>query len=351
MTIEQDMTLQPFSDGLPANIFTLTNQHGSSIAIMDIGATWLSCKIQMQDGLREVLLGIDSMQKHLAQQAYFGATVGRYANRIKGGKFTNAGQCFHTARNEGENTLHGGIEGFDKRRWQVIHQDNNKITFSLFSKDGDQGFPGNLSVNVSYHFSEQNEVTIDYSAVVDKCCPVNLTNHAYFNLMGDQSGLDCLSHSLQIHADRYLPTNHNGIPLGELQFVTNSSFDFLQKKAIQQDFLTDVQQKNQLGYDHAFILKEGYQDAKKVAVTLTAPDASLQLQVKTNKPAMQLYTGNFLLGTPGRATRVYENNAGIALETQYLPDAPNNPQWPQPTSFLQADKKYQSTTCYCFRVL
>ena len=351
MYSEQEMNSQPFSDGLPEKIFTLTNKHGSSISIMDVGATWLSCQIQMQDELREVLLGVDSMAKHLSQEVYLGATVGRYANRIKEGKFEFNGQSFQTSINQTGNTLHGGIEGFDKRRWKVIQQENDKITFSLCSEDGDQGFPGNLIVSVSYHFNDQNEVAIEYNATVDKPCPVNLTNHAYFNLMGDEAQESCLTHFLKINADRYLPTDDKGIPQGDLESVHGSSFDFRKHKVINQDFLSEEQQQNKSGYDHSFLLNEEYPNEKKVALTLTAPDMSLQLQVCTNKPAIHVYTGNFLQGTPGRGKYVYENNAGIALETQYLPDSPNNLLWPQPTPFLQPGQTYQSITQYCFNVL
>lgn len=351
MHIEQEMKLQPFSDGLPAKIFTLTNQQGSSISVMDIGATWLSCKIQMQDELREVLLGVDSMQKHLTQGVYLGATVGRYANRIKQGKFEINGQPFQISINQAGNALHGGLEGFDKRRWQVVQKAQNKITFSLISKDGDQGFPGNLSVMVSYHFNDQNEVAIEYSGITDKTCPVSLTNHAYFNLLGAEKGENCLTHLLQINADSYLPSDDKGIPLGALQSVQASSFDFRREKSIKQDFLSDAQQQTQSGYDHSFLLNDDYQDGKNVALTLTAPDHSLKLYVSTSKPAVHVYTGNFLEGTTGRELKKYDNNAGIALETQYLPDSPNNAQWPQPCCYLQPDQTYQSITCYRFNPL
>lgn len=351
MKLTDEMQQTPFVDGLPANIFILSNAQGSSISVMDVGATWLSCKIQMQEELREVLLGVNSMQKHLQQQAYLGATVGRYANRIKDGQFLINGQLFQTSTNQAGNTLHGGVEGFDKRRWQVIEQLKDKITFSLLSVHGDQGFPGELLSYVTYQFDDDNQVSIEYRAMVDKTCPVNFTNHAYFNLMGENSGGDCLGHSLQINALQYLPNDKDGIPLGELQSVVNSSFDFVQQKTIQQDFLTDQQQKDQAGYDHAFLLDKDHQDAQKVALTLTAPDNSLQLQLRTDKPAVHVYTGNFLKGVPSRGINNYEKHAGIALETQYLPDSPNNSQWPQASVYLKPEQSYHAITHYCFKVL
>lgn len=352
MSIEQKMQLTPFSDGVLANIFTLTNRHGSSISIMDIGATWLSCQIQMKGELREVLLGVDSMQKHLEQDVYLGGTIGRVANRIKNGRFDIDGQSVQVSTNEANNSLHGGVDGFDKRRWDVAEKLSDKITFSLTSADGDQGFPGLLLASVSYQFNDDNEVCIEYHASVDKTCPVNLTNHAYFNLLGAEQGQDCLSHFLQINAEQYLPSDKAGIPFNDLQPVSGSSFDFRQEKVIEQDFLSDQQQLDKSGYDHSFFLNNTHQDSNKPALTLTAPDRSLQLQVSTNKPALHLYTGNFLAGTPGRSSTIYKTNSGIALETQFLPDSPNHLAWSQGSSvFLLPEQKYQFMTLYAFNVL
>ena len=351
MSIEQKIHSQPFTDGLPAKVFTLTNRHGSSISVMDVGATWLSCKIKMHNELREVLLGVDSMQKHLEQKVYLGATIGRFANRINKGQFDINGQHFQVTTNQAGNMLHGGVDGFDKRRWQVEDQTHSKIVFSLLSKDGDQGFPGNLSVKVSYHFNDHNEVTIEYSASIDKACPVNLTNHAYFNLLGTEKDQDCLSHLLQVNADYYLPTDHQGIPLNDPQPVNDNSFDFRQEKPIKQDFLSEKQQLTQCGYDHAFLLNENSQNTVMPAVILTAPDHSLQLQVRTNKPAIQVYTGNFLQDTPGRDNIIYKDHSGVALETQFLPDSPNHRDWPQMSSLLLPEQIYQFKTQYYFNVL
>jgi aldose 1-epimerase len=355
MCIEQKMQQQPFTDRLPAKIFTLTNRQGSSISVMDVGATWLSCKIQLANELREVLLGVDSMSKHLEQTVYLGATVGRFANRIKDGRFNIEGQTFQTSTNQSGNLLHGGIEGFDKRRWEVCSLSTNKVTFSLFSEDGDQGFPGNLSVTVSYQLDEDNQVTVEYNAKTDKACPLNLTNHAYFNLLGSESGENCLSHVLQVNADYYLPSDELGIPLSELKPVAQTSFDFLNAKVIKKDFLSELQQQNKSGYDHSFLLVEqskmngGFPSNQPIAAILKAPDDSLQLNVLTDMPAIHIYTGNFLQGTPGRDKSIYSNYAGIALETQFLPDSPNHPGWPQPSVLLKPDNIFHSVTRYCFK--
>ncbi|WP_415230979.1 galactose-1-epimerase [Psychromonas sp.] len=350
MSLLQKMTQTDFSDGQKAKIFTLTNKHGSTISVMDIGATWLSCKIQLATELREVLLGVDSMEKQLAQSAYMGATVGRYANRIHRGQFGINGLNYQLDTNQNGNTLHGGSEGFDKRRWQVAQQENNKITFALFSADGDQGFPGNLTVSVSYQFDDDNEVAIEYLASCDKACPVNLTNHAYFNLSGAESGENCFAHSLQINAQQYLPTDAQGIPLGALATVKGTGFDFLTGKKVGRDFMLDADQKLAGGYDHCFLIDPQCSDGKQAVAQLVSPDNALSMLVSTSAPAVQLYTGNFLDGNPSRKNTPYNNHAGLALETQLLPDSPNHPEWPQASCVLQPGQTYQSHSCYKFQI-
>jgi aldose 1-epimerase len=350
MNISQSMTQTNFHDGQKAKIFTLTNEQGSSISLMDIGATWISCKIQLESEKREVLLGVDSLAKHLKQEAYLGATVGRYANRIGHGKFAIAGQQYQLDQNQGENTLHGGTDAFDKRRWQVLEEKSDQITFQLFSDDGDQGFPGNLTASVSYRFSDDNEVVIAYSASTDKACPVNFTNHAYFNLLGAESNETCLQHSLQINADKYVPTDAVAIPLGELKNVANTGFDFLTKKIINQDFMSDQDQKLLSGYDHSYLINADKQDGKQIAASLCSPDNALEMHLLTTKPGVQFYTGNFLADCPSRGEHAYKINAGVALETQFLPDSPNHPEWPQESCILQPGQVYQSKTIYKFEV-
>lgn len=350
MNISQSMIQTNFHDGQKAKVFTLTNKQGSSISLMDIGATWISCKIQLESEKREVLLGVNSLAKHLKQEAYLGATVGRYANRIAQGKFAIEGQQFQLDKNQGENTLHGGSGAFDKRRWQVLDEKTDQITFQLVSVDGEQGFPGNLTATVSYLFSDDNEVLIEYSASTDKACPVNFTNHAYFNLLGAESGETCLQHSLQINADKYVPTDEFAIPLGHLQSVENTGFDFSTEKVINQDFMLDQDQKLLSGYDHAYLINADKQDGKQVAACLCSPDNALEMQLRTTKPGLQFYTGNFLTNCPSRSEDAYKTNAGVALETQFLPDSPNHPEWPQASCILQAGEMYQSQTSYQFQV-
>ncbi|MEH6452076.1 MAG: galactose-1-epimerase [Psychromonas sp.] len=350
MNISQSMTEAHFHDGEPAKIFTLSNKNGSNITLMDIGATWISCQIQLEDETREVLLGVDSLAKHLAQQAYLGATVGRYANRIKHGKFSIEADQFQLDLNQGENTLHGGNGAFDKRRWQVLEEKPNQIIFQLFSADGEQGFPGNLTATVSYSFTDDNEVVIEYAATTDKACPVNFTNHAYFNLLGAESGENCLQHSLQLAAEQYVPTDEFAIPLGPLKRVENTGFDFLTTKMMKQHFMLDHDQKLLSGYDHAYLINADSRDGEKPVASLYSPDQRLEMQLRTTKPGVQVYTGNFLAGCPSRGVNTYSVNAGIALETQFLPDSPNHPEWPQPTCILYPDQTYHSKTSYKFVV-
>lgn len=344
--IHQTMTQEVAFDGRPAKIFTLVNANGMSVSFMDIGATWLSCQVMVEGKAREVLLGVSSMAQHRQQSAYLGATVGRYANRIKSGKFSYQDQEYQLQPNQAGNCLHGGPDGFDKRRWNVELSEPKVLVFSLLSEHGDQGFPGNLMVQVRYELSEDNEVTVRYSGTIDKACPVNLTNHAYFNLMGAEAGHDCLKHQLLINAAYYLPTDDKGIPQEELRSVTNTSFNFAISKTIGQDFMIDEDQKRASGYDHSFLLTDECRDGAVIAARAISPDGKLTLEVATTKPAIQLYTGNFLAGCPNRSGREYSNWAGFALETQFLPDSPNHPEWGQPSCILLPKQSYQHRTVY-----
>lgn len=226
------MTAQVAYDGQPAKLIELTNRRGMRVVVMDIGATWLSCTLPMGDESREVLLGVSSMDDFVRQGSYLGATVGRYANRIARGELKIGTQTYALSVNQAGNTLHCGVVGFDRRRWQITQQSAQHVTFQLLSADGEQGFPGNLHVAVTYRLDEQGGVNIDYQATTDRATAVNLTNHAYFNLNGAEQGSDCLNHQLWIDAKQFLPTDASGIPLGELQSVLGSGFDFTQPKRV-----------------------------------------------------------------------------------------------------------------------
>ncbi|CAK9884491.1 MAG: Aldose 1-epimerase [Candidatus Erwinia impunctatus] len=240
-------------DGHPWNITTLINASGMRVTFMDWGATWLSARIPMKDGsVREALLGCDTPADYLCQQAYLGATVGRYANRIANAILPASPHhpMIKLVANQGEHQLHGGPKGFHARRWKIEHHDDSEVIYSLFSPDGDQGFPGNLRVTLRYRLEDDNTLSIQYQAAVDQHCPVSLTNHAYFNL--DQQHNDSRQHQLKIIAEHYLPVDSEGIPVDGLKSVAGSSFDFRQAKSIAQDFLAYDDQRNVKGYDHAF---------------------------------------------------------------------------------------------------
>lgn len=342
------MTQQAAFDGVPANVVELKNNTGMSVTFMDIGATWLSCRLPLACGeLREVLLGVATMRSFIEQPCYMGVTVGRYANRIANGLFEVNGEVFQVSTNQAENSLHGGKEGFDKRRWKIESHSNQQVTFSLLSEDGDQGFPGNLQVQVTYTLTDDNHVSIAYFAKTDKATPVNLTNHAYFNLLGAEADLDCRSHRLTIYASQYLPTTDVGIPLGELQDVKGTGFDFRSEKPVSEHFLQDEQQIAAKGYDHSYLF-DAHRDVSKPVALVVSPDEKVHLSVVTNKPAMQLYTGNWLAGAPNRCGGEYNDYAGLALETQFLPDSPNHAEWAQPSCILEPEQEYRFCTTYQF---
>lgn len=329
-------------DGQPWRITTLRNSSGTVMTFMDWGATWLSARIPMRDGsVREALLGCATPSDYVHQTAYLGATVGRYANRIAGAKIQHAGHTISLSANQGEHQLHGGPDAFNNRRWQIVNQSENEVVYRLNSPDGDQGFPGTLIVTLRYQLNDKNTLTISYHAEIDRPCPVNLTNHAYFNL--DATHGDARQHRLQINAERYLPVDSEGIPRAPLADVAGTGFDFRQAKTVAQDFLQDPDQKRVKGYDHAFLLNEG---TVQPAATLWSADGLLSLQVFTSAPALQFYTGNYLEGTPAREQGVYTAFQGIALESEFLPDSPNHPEWPQPDCWLKPGESYQSVTRY-----
>lgn len=345
--LEQTMTQTPSFDGHAANLIHLINVNGMTASFMDIGATWLSCTLPVNAEQREVLLRSPNMAEHMRQDAYFGAIVGRFANRISKGQFELEGKQYQLDINNGENSLHGGLDGFDKRRWKVAEHSAQHVVFTLHSPDGDQGYPGNLDVKVTYTLTDENELAIAYEATTNKASPVNLTNHAYFNLAGEASSAKSLDHILQLHAAHYLPTDAGLIPTGEQKPVSGTSFDFTQPKLIDKDFLSEPDQKTAGGYDHAFVFNPEMVDGESVAAVLIAPHEDVVMKVKTTKPAIQFYSGNFLSGTPG-ASKTYERYDGLALEAQFFPDGPNKSEWGCNNGVLSAGDCYRHQTVYQF---
>jgi len=330
-------------DCMPWSITTLRNAGGMVATFMDWGATWLSARVPMRDEtVREALLGCATPSDYLHQSAWLGATVGRYANRIANSTISANGEIYQLVANQGAHQLHGGPQGFSHRRWQIVRQAEQEVEYQLNSVDGDQGYPGNLLVTLRYRLEDDNTLLISYQATVDKACPVNLTNHAYFNL--DAQHGDARHHRLQLHAGYYLPVNSEGIPHAGLHAVDGTSFDFRQSKTIALDFLQDEDQRVVKGYDHAFLLSNRAES--QPAAELWSTDGLLQLSVFTSAPALQFYSGNYLAGTPSRNQGVYTACQGIALESGFLPDSPNHPEWPQPDCWLQPGESYQSATRY-----
>lgn len=330
-------------DGLPFNLFTLQNAQGMRAQFTDWGATWTSCCVPVNGELREVLLGC-KLEEYPIQQAYLGVSVGRYANRIANAQFTLNDKTVTLTANQGKHQLHGGVNGFDKHRWALEKCGENFVCFSLHSVDGDQGFPGNVDMTVTYTLTEENSVKIEYAGKSDQDTPLNLTNHAYFNLNDAQYGKDVREHLLQLNADYFLPVDSEGIPNAPLKAVDGTSFDFRREKSIGADFLKEEQQLTK-GYDHSFLLSG---EPQKTAAILTALDRSLRLEISTSQRALQVYTGNYLGGTPNRNGGEYADYAGVALETQALPDTPNHPEWQYYGGITKAMEAYCHWTKFKF---
>ncbi|HWY53363.1 MAG TPA: aldose epimerase family protein [Terriglobales bacterium] len=332
-------------DGQQTDLYILTNKHGMEAAITNYGGTVVSLKVPDRKGkIDDVVLGYDKLEDYAAGKAYFGAIVGRYANRIAHAKFTLEGVTYTLSKNDGDNHLHGG---FNKRVWtakDVSSSAGQSLELTYLSKDGEEGFPGNLSVKVVYTLTDQNELKIDYSATTDKDTVINLTNHCYFNLAGQGNG-DILQHQLMILGDRFTPVDASLIPTGELRSVKGTPFDFTTATAIgariDQD---DPELKLGRGYDHNWVLNSG----KTVALAAQAyePHSGRVLEVSTTEPGIQFYTGNFLDGIRGKEGKVYNRRYAFCLETQHFPDSPNHPDFP--STVLKPENPYRSTTVYKF---
>jgi len=334
-------------DGQPTDLYILTNKNGMEAAITSYGGTVVSLKVPDRNGkIDDVVLGYDKLEDYAAGKAYFGATVGRYANRIAHAKFTLDGVTYTLPKNDGDNHLHGV---FNKRVWDakdVSGRDGQALELTYVSKDGEDGYPGNLSVKVVYTLTEQNELKIDYSATTDKDTVLNLTNHCYFNLSGQGNG-DILQTQLMIRADRFTPVDATLIPTGELRSVKGTPFDFTTSTVIgariEQD---DEQLKLGKGYDHNWVLNNATPGSLLAAAQAYDPHSGRLLEVSTTEPGLQLYTGNFLDGIRGKGGKVYNRRNAFCLETQHFPDSPNHPQFP--STVLKPGQHFQSTTVYKF---
>jgi len=337
-------------DGQPVESFTLTNAHGIELRAISYGGIIVSLRVPDRDGrLDDVVLGHDALEGYLAKPAYFGALIGRYGNRIAGGRFTLDGRTYPLATNNGPNHLHGGGRGFDKRTWKAEPFERPGaagVVFTRTSPDGEEGYPGNLEVRVTYALTDHDEVSFEYFATTDKPTVVNLTQHSYFNLAGDGKR-DVLGHELTIHADRFTPVDKTLIPTGVLAPVEGTPFDFRKPTAIGLRIGADDEQiRNGGGYDHNFVLNRRGEGLTPTA-RVFEPTTGRTLDIATTEPGVQFYSGNFLDGSiTGKGGHVYRQRYGFCLETQHFPDSPNQSRFP--STVLRPGQEYRSKTVLTF---
>ncbi len=336
-------------DNKKVSLYTISNNKGMHAQLTNYGARVASLIVPDKEGNPvDVVIGMSSVEDYKnSTEAYFGATIGRYGNRLAQGKFTLNGQEYSVPLNNGENALHGGIKGFQDVVWEVVSADENSIVFSYLSPDMEEGFPGNLDVKVRYTLTDDNELKIDYEATTDKTTVINLTNHAFFNLNGEGSG-DILNHRLQIYADRFIPVNESLIPTGELAPVEGTPFDFQQPKTIGQDIETENQQLEYgRGYDHTYVLSGKEGNGMTHAATAWGNQSGIVMDVYTEEPGMQLYSGNFMEGKNEMKTGSTDDfRTAFCLETQHFPDSPNQPDFP--STVLEPGDTYSTSTTYQF---
>ena len=331
-------------DGQTVELYALRNSKGAEARIMNYGGVLVSLKVPDRTGaFGDVVAGLDSFQDYLKPPPYFGAIIGRYGNRIGNARFTLNGVEYNLSKNDGQNSLHGGARGFDKRLWQATPLSPQNIELKYRSADGEEGYPGNLNVTVKYTLTDANELRIDYSAVTDKDTVVNLTNHSYFNLAGEG---DVLAHEVMINADRFTPVDKGLIPTGELKDVTGTPFDFRAATPIGKRIEQNDQQLSFAGgYDHNWALNRSG-NGLETAAKVSDPKSGRVMEVLTTQPGLQFYTGNFLDGTLKGKGRTYTRRSAFCMETQHFPDSPNKPGFP--STVLRPGSVYESTTVYRF---
>ncbi len=335
--------------GENVDLYTLRNSKGVEAKITNYGGILVSLKVPDRNGkFDDVVLGFNDLESYLTKNdPYMGALIGRYGNRIAKGRFTLNGVEYKLAVNNGEKHLHGGIKGFDKVIWtghEMKTPAGPAVVLTYLSKDGEEGYPGNLNVRVVYTLTNNNELKIDYSATTDKDTVTNLTHHSYFNLAGEGNG-DILSHIVTINANRFVPTDAGSIPTGELKSVAGTPFDFLKPTAIGTRINQDDEQlKFGNGYDHTWVINGR---GMRLAATAYEATSGRVMLVWTTEPGVQFYTGNFLNGTlTGKSGKVYARRNGFCFETQHYPDSPNQPSFP--TTTLKKGQTLKSTTIYRF---
>ena len=343
MEIAKGITKASFgnADGKEVFLYTLTNAKGTEVKISTYGAivtSWVSADKNGKNS--SIVLGFDSLGGYLAKPPYFGAIVGRYGNRIAKGKFKIDKSTYTLATNNGANHLHGGIKGFDKVVWETATENDSipSLMLSYLSKDGEEGYPGNLQVDVHYTLTDDDELKIEYNAKTDKATVINLTNHSYFNLTGDVTNT-ILDHQLEIDADNFTPVDSTLIPTGAISTIKGTPFDFT--KATKIGLRIDSVKG---GYDHNFVLNKKDSTLTKVA-TLSDDKSGRKLEVFTMEPGLQFYTGNFLDGSIKTSDgKAVNKNTALCLETQHFPDSPNQPTFP--STILLPGQKYHTVTVY-----
>jgi aldose 1-epimerase len=334
-------------------IYTLTNIHGVEARIMTYGAALVSLRTPDRTGhLGNIILGFDSLQPYLAGVPYFGASIGRYANRIANGRFTLDGKGYELPQNDGPNSLHGGKRGFDKRIWTaepIETASGSALRLSYLSPAGEEGYPGDLTAHITYRLSDEDSLSIEYQATTTAPTPVNLTNHAYFNLTGDPRR-SIVDHILRIDADRFTPVDATLIPSGELRSVAHTPFDFRLPQAIGSR-IGDEDEQLRLGggYDHNWVLNGSHPKALVLAAVLSDPNSGRSVEIRTTQPGLQFYSGNFLNGKAAGSGTVFGYRTGLCLETQHFPDSPNQPQFP--STILRPGQIYSEKTVLAFRAV
>lgn len=336
-------------DGKQTDLYILKNANGMTAAITNYGGRLVSLLVPDSSGkMVDVIVGFDSVSTFKnSSEPYFGATIGRYGNRIAKGKFTLDGKEFTLATNNGSNHLHGGKKGFQDVVWDAKQVGDSVLELSYVSKDMEEGYPGNLTVKVTYNLNSNNELKIDYNATTDKKTVVNLTNHAFFNLNGYNAGT-INNHILQINADRYTPVDSTLIPTGKLEPVENTAFDFRQPTAIATNLAKDGEQiKNGNGFDHNYVLNEPGTDGMHKAATIQGDKTGIVMEVITQEPGLQFYGGNFMQSKNKMKGGIADEfRTAFCLETQHFPDSPNQPSFP--STVLEPGKTYQTTSIYRF---
>ena len=346
------VTVKPFgkADDQKVDLYTLANANGVKVDITNFGATVVDLFTPDRKGaLANISLGFSSVKPYTKKtDPYFGATIGRYANRIADGKFVLDGKSYQLAKNNGANALHGGIKGFDKRVWkaEILKSSNPSVRFTLHSADGEEGYPGAMNVSLTYTLTDKNRLEMQFAATSDKRTVVNLTNHTYFNLHGSANGT-ILDHVVTIPASRYTPVSETLIPTGELKKVEGTVMDFRKPTPIGTR-IKEVGGKP-VGYDHNYVLDKKCPGGVKLNARVYDPASGRMLEVLSDQPGVQFYSGNFLDGTlSGREGKAYRQHTGFCLEPQHFPDSPNQPQFP--STVLNPGKTYHSTIVFHFGV-